>query len=52
MPCNIPTHIYDCDEATAERLVGLSIRRRTRRRVFAALLGLVAFAVSTASIWL
>ena len=28
MPCNIPAHIFDIDEATAERLALYNIRRR------------------------
>lgn len=42
MPCNIPAHIFDIDDATAERLTRRSIRRRQERT--AAVTALVVFA--------
>lgn len=43
MPCNIPAHIFDIDEATAERLTRQTIRRRNGRTI-----AVVALVVSTA----
>lgn len=28
MPCRMPSHVFEVDEATAERLTRLAIRRR------------------------
>lgn len=39
--------MYDIDDATAERLIRIVIRRRVRRRLLATALGLLAFAAST-----
>ena len=46
MPYDIPAYIFDIDEATAERLALLNIRRRFRRRLtgFLAALGTMATA--------
>jgi hypothetical protein len=44
MPCNIPAHIFDIDEATAERLALYNIRRRRLRRLLAAIAAFVGAA--------
>lgn len=46
MPCKIPAHIFDIDEATAERIERRIIQRRLRNRL---LVAVVCLAAATAS---
>lgn len=41
MPCRIPSHIFDIDEATAERLTKMNIRKRLLQRMIVLALILV-----------
>ena len=46
MPCKIPAHIFDIDEASAERIERRIILRRLRNRM---LVAAVCLAAATAS---
>lgn len=48
MPCRIPSHIFDLDEATADRLTGLAVRRR--RLATISRLGLLVSSIALAGI--
>lgn len=46
MPCKLPSHIFEVDDATALRLSDLTIRRRKTAAVFRAGLMVVSIALA------
>ena len=51
MPCNIPAHIFDLDDATAERLTRHTIRRRQERAAAVIILAVFVAIFSFAAIF-
>lgn len=51
MPCRMPSHVFDVDDATAERLTRRTIRRRKERTAAVTALVVLTAILSFAAIF-